>query len=109
MEHVDDSASTSGGPDFDADEDVREVIDRAVLSETEEGRVISAQFIACFGEFMTGTVRPVLRQVSAAGGEPQLLVNGLAEMLRQVADSVEMPVGSRSPRPVVDQADPAGS
>jgi len=72
-------------------------VERAVLSDSPEGRTIAAAFIAAFGEFVSGTVRPALREVAEAGGEPQLLVNGLAEMLRDVADTIEYPVGGRPP------------
>jgi hypothetical protein len=71
-----------------------ELVERAVLSETAEGRVIAAAFIASFGEFVSGSVRPVLREVADAGGEPQLLVNGLAQLMREVAASMEFPVGA---------------
>ena len=72
-------------------------IERAVLSETAEGRAIAAAFVTSFGAFVSDTVRPILREVADSGGEPQLLVNGLAQMLRSVADSVESPVGFREP------------
>ena len=72
-------------------------IERAVLSETAEGRAIASAFIASFGAFVSDTVRPILRDVADSGGEPQLLVNGLAQMLRSVADSLESPVGFREP------------
>jgi len=65
---------------------------RAVLSESAEGRTIASEFIASFGAFVSTTVRPILREVAEGGGEPQLLVNGLAELLRSVADSMEFPV-----------------
>ena len=71
-------------------------IERAVLSETEEGRTIAAHFISTFGEFVSGTVRPILRDVADDGGEPQLLVNGLAQLLREVADGMEFPLGIES-------------
>lgn len=71
-----------------------QLVERAVLSDTEEGRAIASAFIATFGEFVTGSVRPVLRDVAEAGGEPQLLVNGLAQLMREVAASLEFPVGS---------------
>ncbi|MEJ5253725.1 MAG: hypothetical protein WHS89_00090 [Acidimicrobiales bacterium] len=70
-------------------------IERAVLNDSEEGRQIAAGFVAVFGEFISNQVRPLLRQVAAAGGEPQLLVNGLAELLRQTADTIEFPIGTR--------------
>jgi hypothetical protein len=72
-------------------------IERAVLSETAEGRAIASAFVTSFGAFVSETVRPILREVADSGGEPQLLVNGLAQMLRGVADSVESPVGFREP------------
>jgi hypothetical protein len=71
-----------------------EVIERAVLSDSAEGRVIARAFIETFGDFVSGSVRPVLRDVGAAGGEPQALVNGLAQLLRDVADSMEFPLGA---------------
>jgi len=70
------------------------VIERVALNDSGEGRMIAASFVAEFGRFMTETVRPVLRQVAADGSEPQLLVNGLAELLRLTADSIEFPVGA---------------
>ena len=69
-------------------------IERAVLNETDEGRAIAADFVALFGDFVSGRVRPLLRQIAARGGEPQLVVNGLAELLRGVADSIEFPIGT---------------
>ena len=69
-------------------------IDRAVLSDSSEGRVIAAELIATFGAFVDTTVRPLLREVADSGRDPQLVMNGLAQMLRSVADSVEGPVPS---------------
>ena len=92
-------ATTSGmapGPWNDA------FLDRAVLSESPEGRLIATEFVATFGTFVSEQVRPQLRAVAAAGGEPQLLVNGLAALMREVADSIELPLGERGPRPSVD-------
>jgi hypothetical protein len=68
------------------------VIERIALSDSADGRVISAAFVSDFGAFMTETVRPILRQVATDGGEPQLLVNGLAELLRLTAESIEAPL-----------------
>lgn len=68
-------------------------VERAVLNDSEEGRAIAAGFVSVFGEFVSGQVRPILRDIATDGGEPQLLVNGLAELLRQVADSIEFPIG----------------
>jgi hypothetical protein len=70
-----------------------EVIERAILNDSEEGRAIQAAFIEHFGQFMVDKVRPVLRDVAADGGQPQLLVNGLAELMRSVAESIEFPLG----------------
>lgn len=69
-------------------------IERAVLNDSDEGRALAADFVSVFGQFVTQRVRPRLRDVSASGGEPQLLVNGLAELLRLVADSIEFPIGT---------------
>ena len=82
-------------------------LERAVLSESPEGRAISASFIDTFGEFVASEVRPILRDVAAAGGEPQLLMNGLAQLLREVADSVELPLGAA--RPSAGPADGSGT
>jgi hypothetical protein len=73
------------------------VIEREALNDSEEGKVIASAFVSQFGRYVSETVRPVLRQVAAAGGEPQLLVNGLAELLRLTADSIEFPVGVERP------------
>ncbi|WP_334142512.1 hypothetical protein [Rhabdothermincola sp.] len=70
-------------------------IERAVLNDSEEGRQIAAGFVAVFGDFISTQVRPVLREVAAGGGEPQLLVNGLAELMRHIADTIEFPIGMR--------------
>jgi hypothetical protein len=45
-----------------------------------------------FGDFVATSVRPVLVQVAAEGGEPQLTMNGLAELLRTTASSIEFPL-----------------
>jgi hypothetical protein len=79
--------------EIDFDFDIVEV-ERAVLNESEDGRAIATEFIALFGDFVSSRVRPRLRQVAADDGEPQLLVNGLAELLRNVADSIEFPIGA---------------
>lgn len=80
-------------PELGFDLDVVE-IDRAVLNDSEQGRVLAAEFVAAFGDFVSSQVRPRLREIAADGGEPQLLVNGLAELLRRVADTIEFPVGT---------------
>jgi hypothetical protein len=79
------------------DHDPELVIERAVLNDSPEGRVVAAAFVEVFGEFMSDQVRPILRRMADDGQEPQLLVNGLAELLRLTADSIESPVGA--PRP----------
>lgn len=85
-----DVPSVNDGPD---DPEIV-VIERVSLGASAEGRLISATFVAEFGRFMSESVRPVLRQVALDGGDPQLLVNGLAELLRLTADSIESPIGS---------------
>lgn len=67
-------------------------IERAVLNDSAEGREIANGFVRIFGAFVTNEVRPLLRQVADEGGEPQLLINGLAEFLRATADQIEFPV-----------------
>lgn len=69
-----------------------ELIERAVLNDSEEGRQIAAGFVKVFGDFISNDVRPILRDYAAEGGEPQLLVNGLAELLRSTGDSIEFPL-----------------
>lgn len=67
-------------------------IERAVLNDSAEGKDIAAGFVRVFGSFVSNEVRPILRKVAIEGGEPQLLVNGLAELLRSTADSIEFPL-----------------
>ncbi len=83
----------NGNGNTDAESGMVE-IERAVLNDSEEGRQIASEFVAMFGDFIAGQVRPLLRQVAEAGGEPQLLVNGLAELMRQTAESIEFPTDS---------------
>lgn len=73
------------------DEEGAAVVERAVLNDTEEGRVLAARLVELFGAYMSDEVRPVLRRIAEEGGEPQLLVNGIAELLRQIADATEKP------------------
>jgi len=73
------------------------VIERVALGESDEGKLIAAAFVEDFGRYMDTEVRPVLRRVAGAGGEPQLLVNGLAELLRLTADAIEFPIGADRP------------
>ena len=70
----------------------QELIERAVLNESIVGREIAAAFVKMFGDFVTTHVRPVLVQVANEGSEPQLLMNGLAELMRVTADSIEFPL-----------------
>jgi hypothetical protein len=67
-------------------------IERAVLNDSEEGRRIQSQFIEHFGVYVREELRPVLRDVANQGDQPQLLVNGLAELMRSVADAIEFPL-----------------
>ncbi len=69
-----------------------DLIERALLNESEAGRRIAAAFVEVFGRFMREDVRPVLRDVAASGDQPQLLVNGLAELMRSVALTIEFPL-----------------
>lgn len=67
-------------------------IERAVLNDSPVGRQIASGFVRSFGAFISNEVRPMLREVADGGGEPQLLVNGLAQLLRATADSIEFPL-----------------
>ena len=79
-----------------------DLIERAVLNECEEGRRIAATFVKVFGDYVSNEVRPILREFAADGGEPQLLMNGLAELLRSTATSIEFPLDHpRAGAPVV--------
>lgn len=87
--------SPADGPDDDGSHVIEvdfELVERAVLNDTEAGRTIQAAFVEHFGKFVEVTVRPVLREIAAGGGQPQLIVNGLAELMRSVADSIEFPL-----------------
>jgi hypothetical protein len=84
------------------DVDFQEV-ERAVLNDTAEGQAIQADFIEHFGQFVETSVRPLLRDIAAEGGQPQLVVNGLAELMRSVADAIEFPLDH--PRSGVGPAD----
>jgi predicted component of type VI protein secretion system len=74
-------------------------VDRAGLSESAAGRAIASEFIALFGTFVTEQVRPVMREVAADGGEPQQLMDGLADLLRSVAESIESGAADRDRPP----------
>jgi hypothetical protein len=69
-----------------------ELIERAVLNDCEEGRRIAASFVKMFGDYVSNDVRPMLREFAGDGGEPQLLINGLAELMRTTAASIEFPL-----------------
>jgi hypothetical protein len=68
------------------------LIERAVLNESEVGRRITSEFVRVFGDFVTALVRPELVDMAARGEEPQLLINGLAELLRSTAEAIEFPL-----------------
>jgi hypothetical protein len=78
--------------DADADPPEGDLIERAVLNDCEEGRRIAATFVKVFGDYVSNEVRPILREFAADGGQPQLLMNGLAELLRSTATSIEFPL-----------------
>jgi hypothetical protein len=63
-----------------------------MLNDSVAGREVAAAFVRVFGDFVATTVRPILVEVAAEGHEPQLLVNGLAALLRSTADSIEFPL-----------------
>ncbi len=46
------------------------VIEREALNDTEEGKLIASEFVSQFGRYVSESVRPVLRQVAAAGASP---------------------------------------
>ena len=50
-----------------------EVIERAVLNDSENGRAIQAGFVENFGSFMVEVVRPILVDVAADGGHRPLV------------------------------------
>lgn len=85
---VDDHGAAEDG----VHEQLAVVIERAQLNDTEAGRRLAAAFVELFGGYMRDEVRPVLRAVAAEGSEPQLVVNGVAELLRATADSIEFPL-----------------
>jgi hypothetical protein len=70
----------------------RAVIERAVLNDSAVGREIAAGFVRVFGDYVSSAVRPALVEVASDGQEPQLLMNGLAALLRTTADSIEFPL-----------------
>jgi hypothetical protein len=86
-----------------------DVIERAILNESDAGREIAAAFVRMFGDFVSTDVRPILVGMAAEGDEPQLLVNGLAALLRSTADSIEFPLEhprAGSPQPGDDDVEP---
>lgn len=62
------------------------------LDSLVEGRALKAEFIANFGTWFDDQLRPLLRRVHIAGGEPQLLVNDLAALMQNIADSIYFPL-----------------
>lgn len=87
---VDEAVTIDADAEGDADGDV--IIERAFLNDSASGRQIQASFIVMFGNYMQDEVRPLLRDAAVAGENPQLLVNGLAELLRSVAFQIEFPL-----------------
>ena len=85
----DDDDAGDAGDAGDADD---EVIERAKLNDSEEGREIAAGFVKLFADYFATSVRPLLVQVAEDGRHPQLLVNGLAELMRTTADRIEFPL-----------------
>ena len=84
----------TSGQVFDpaADDPEEWIIERAILNDSPLGQQIQHRYVACIGAFMREDLRPLLRQFAEEGGQPQLLVNGLAELMRSVADSIEFPL-----------------
>ena len=77
---------------------LQNALDSRVTIEQAKGYLAHTQGIdmdAAFSRIRANarSTRRRLRDVATEGGEPQLLVNGLAELLRQVADSIEFPIG----------------
>ncbi len=62
------------------------------LDSLVEGRTLKAEFISNFGTWFDDQLRPLLRRVHSAGGEPQLLVNDLAALMQNIADSIYFPL-----------------
>ena len=62
------------------------------LDSLVEGRTLKAEFISNFGTWFDDQLRPLLRRVHGAGGEPQLLVNDLAALMQNIADSIYFPL-----------------
>ena len=58
------------------------------LDSLAEGRHLKFEYIEHFGSWFHEEFRPLLRRVHLAGGEPQLLVNDLAALMHNVADSI---------------------
>jgi hypothetical protein len=72
--------------------DPNDLIERVVLNDSPVGREVASGFVRMFGDYFSTVVRPILVEVAAEHGEPQLLVNGLAELLRATADAIEFPL-----------------
>ena len=73
------------------------------LDSLAEGRALKTHFIANFGSWFESEVRPLLRRVHAAGGEPQMLVNDLAAFMATIADSIVFPLADEDD----DEGEPA--
>jgi hypothetical protein len=67
------------------------------LNQVPGGRALAARFVELFGAYVRDDVRPLLREVAADGRDAQLVVNGLAELLRSVASTIEGSVPGANP------------
>jgi hypothetical protein len=65
---------------------------RIPLNQVPGGQELAARFVGLFGAFVRDDVRPLLRDFAADGRDAQLVVNGLAELLRTVASTIEASV-----------------
>jgi len=70
---------------------------RVPLNQVPGGQALAARFVELFGAFVRDDVRPVLRDVAAEGRDAQLVVNGLAELLRSVASTIEAGIPGANP------------
>jgi hypothetical protein len=86
-----DASPAAAGPGTDDPSELALADPDISLDSFPEGRALKAQFIANFGAWFDGEVRPLLRRVHQAGGEPQLLVNDIAALLQNVAEFIVFP------------------
>jgi hypothetical protein len=66
------------------------------LNQVPGGQALAARFVELFGAYVRDDVRPLLREVASDGRDAQLVVNGLAELLRSVASTIEASVPGAS-------------